>query len=107
MEINKPILFGFLMAAIDVFILSLLKMRYSLTISNNLVFIIAFFIYGIQPFIFYYSLKYANLSRMNLIWDLMSDLLVTTIAIIYFREFLTNKQYWGVIFGIIAIFLLK
>ena len=103
----QPLLFGFFMAFIDVFILSMIKLRYDGVIHSNLILAIAFIIYGFQPIVFYWSMQYANLTNMNIIWDITSDMLVAFAGFYLFREVLTKKQELGIIMAILAIFLLK
>jgi len=107
MTISFPILFGLAMASIDVAILSMLKMRHTGEIKSDWVFIIAFIVYGMQTIIFYKALSYTNLTNMNLIWDLTSDVLVTIVGIYFFKEAVTNVQKIGIFLGIISILLLK
>ena len=107
MFFTKPLVYGMIMAFIDVFILSALKMRSIGTIIGNWVFPLAILVYGMQPLIFYNALKFTSLTVMNLMWDLSSDILVTLIGLFIFKETLTLKQKMGVSLGLIAVFLLK
>ncbi len=102
-----PILFGLAMAVIDVLVLSMLKMRYVGDIKGNWVFVFAFLVYGMQTVVFYKALGYSNLTNMNLIWDLSSDILVTIVGIYFFKEAVTFSQKFGIVLAIIAILLLK
>jgi len=43
---------------------------------------------------------------MNLLWDVMSDVLVTSIGLFYFKEKLTKFKKMGVVLSIISIVLL-
>jgi multidrug transporter EmrE-like cation transporter len=43
---------------------------------------------------------------MNLLWDVMSDVLVTAIGLYYFSEKLSNMKKTGVILSMISIVLL-
>lgn len=99
-----------IMALIDAFVLSLMK--YQHIYYNPYYFIIAFIFYGIQPIIFYYSLNNTNkgvgkLSINNVLWDLLSDISVTILAIFIFKESLTTCQMLGFILGMISIYLLQ
>jgi multidrug transporter EmrE-like cation transporter len=83
------IIFVLLMAIIDVIVLSLMK--HQLKHYNPIYFVIAFIFYGIQPLIFYYSLKNGgNLGTNNILWDLLSDLLVLIIALTLFEARYNN-----------------
>lgn len=95
-----------IMALIDAFVLSLMK--YQLKSYNFIYFVIAVIFYGIQPLLFYQSLKHGgNLAINNVSWDLLSDISVTIIAIYVFKELLTNKQILGLLFGLISIYLMN
>ncbi len=94
------------MAIIDVIVLSLMK--HQLKHYNPIYFVIAFIFYGIQPLIFYYSLKNGgNLGTNNILWDLLSDLLVLIIALTLFEEQLTKYQTLGIIMALVSIYLLN
>ena len=107
MKYSKPLIFGLFLALVDVIVLSLLKLKYIGTLNTWWVFVIAFIVYGLQPIVFYNSLKYSSLTAMNLLWDVTSDILVTMVGFLIFREAITQKQAVGVIFAFIAILLLK
>lgn len=101
-----PILFGFLMAGIDVISLSILKYFSLGTIKQTFWLIPAVALYSLQPLIFLKSLSYEGLVVMNLIWDLASDILVTFLGLFWFRERLPSAKLWGVIFAFLSLALL-
>lgn len=98
--------FGGSMALIDAFILSSLKAFRLGWIEWKGILIISMLIYSFQPLIFLESLKFNSLTVMNLLWDVMSDVLVTAIGLFYFSEKLTKFKKLGVIFSFISIILL-
>lgn len=104
---SKSLIFGIFLALIDVLVLSLLKAKYVGKITSNWVLVMAFIIYGLQPIIFYKALYFENMTIMNIIWDLASDILVAIVGYYIFNEDLTYKQKIGFIFGLIALILLK
>lgn len=102
-----PIGFGALMAGIDVFMLSLIKV-----VSKNQAklirwMIIPTIIYAIQPWLFLSSLQYESLIVMNLMWDLISDVLVTATGFLYFKETLGPYKTLGVILSFVSITLMS
>ena len=107
--------YALLLAVMDVIVLSMLKLKHSNNstspwswlFDSNWIFVVAFVLYGTQALIFYKSLDYSGLVRSNLLWDLMSDLLVTFFGLYVFSETITLTQGIGVILAIIAIILLK
>jgi multidrug transporter EmrE-like cation transporter len=116
---TSALAYALLLAVMDVIVLSMLKMRHGSNSSNsntspwgwlfdsNWIFVVAFVLYGTQALIFYKSLDYSGLVRSNLLWDLLSDLLVTFFGLYVFSETITSTQGIGVILAIIAIILLK
>lgn len=105
--VSIPILFALAMACVDVVILSTLKMKHNGTIQTSWILVLAFLVYGCQSLIFYKSLDYANLTNMNIMWDVSSDVLVTIVGIYLFKEAVTSQQCMGIGLAIIAILLLK
>lgn len=100
--------FGFLMALIDVFVLTALRLKHEHPDqSYNWVHVLAFLIYGFQSIMFYKSLDYANLVVMNMIWDVSSDILVSLVGFFFLKEVLSNSQVLGVLLGIVSVVLLS
>ncbi len=98
--------FGGSMALIDAFILSALKAFSLGWLQWRGFLIIAMLVYSCQPLIFLESLKHNSLTVMNLMWDVMSDVIVTVIGLFYFSEKLTKFKKLGVFFSFISIILL-
>lgn len=99
--------FGMIMAAIDVLVLSGLEMRHMGSLQGNWIFPLAFTVYGCQALIFYYALSYTNLTIMNLMWDLSSDIILTLVGLMIFKDKLTMRQMVGFGFAFPALLLLK
>jgi drug/metabolite transporter (DMT)-like permease len=102
-----PVGFGALMASIDVFTFSITK-----TISDNRSrflkwMVLPTILYAIQPWIFLSSLQFESLIVMNLMWDLMSDVLVTATGLLYFKEKLGPYKTLGVILSFVSIVLMS
>lgn len=94
------LVFGLFMAAIDVIALGMVK---GMNIIGLKWMWIPMVIYGLQPWIFLESLKFSNLTLMNLTWDLTSDILVTLVGLFYFKEILTIKQMIGVFISFLGL----
>lgn len=102
-----PLGYAALMASIDVLTLSSIK-----AISGNLSrflkwMVIPTLLYAIQPWIFLHTLKFESLIVMNLMWDLLSDVLVTATGFLYFKEKIGPYKTLGVIFSFVSIVLLS
>lgn len=98
---------GGLMAVIDSIVLSSLKAFNIGWIRWNGVIFISMLVYSLQPLIFLQSLKGNGLTIMNLLWDVMSDVIVTAIGLFYFSEKLTSIKKVGVLLSIISVVLLS
>lgn len=101
-----PLKFGLMMAMVDVFMLSLVK-----TVSMNARLlkwmIVPTIIYAIQPWVFLQSLQYESLIIMNLLWDVISDVLVTLTGLIFFKETIGPYKLIGVCLSFISITLMS
>lgn len=99
------IAFGTVMATIDVFMLSMIKIIGTKAKYLKWM-IVPTIVYAIQPWIFLSSLKFETMTVMNLTWDLMSDVLVTIVGLYYFGEKLGPVKSLGVCTAILSIALL-
>lgn len=102
-----PIAFGTVMASIDVFMLGLIK---AISLDRTRLFkymIIPTIAYAIQPWIFFSSLRFESLTVMNLMWDLISDVLVTLTGFFYFKEKIGPYKTIGVLMSLVAMTLMS
>lgn len=99
-----PLAFAALMATIDAFGLGLLKKISTKAVSFS-VMPIASLIYAIQPFIFLQSLNYESMTVMNILWDLMSDIIVTFVGLFVLGEEIGFRKAIGIVLSFIAIYL--
>jgi multidrug transporter EmrE-like cation transporter len=101
-----PLGFGLLMAGIDVITFGMIK-----TISLDGTRMIRWMIvptlfYAIQPWLFLQSLKFETLVITNLLWDVLSDVFVTLMGLVYFGEKLGFYKRIGVVLSLVSVFLL-
>ena len=101
-----PLLFGGLLALIDAVALPILKgvksenwPRWLLGIPIGL--------YALNPVIFFSALGSETLTIMNLIWDLMSDVIVTLIGILFFKEVIPTTKRVGIALSFISLILMS
>jgi drug/metabolite transporter (DMT)-like permease len=101
-----PLGFGATMAILDTLMLSLLK--YMRVEKQSLYWILLpMLIYSLQPVLFYMSLNYESLTVMNLLFDLISDILVTFVGLFIFQETIGPYKKAGVVLSFISIFLMS
>ena len=67
---------------------------------------LASIIYAMQPLVFFQSLSLESMTIMNILWDVMSDVLVAIIGIYVFGESLSKIQVIGLILSLSGITLL-
>jgi hypothetical protein len=95
------------MATIDLFMLGILKMISTGAITSMLWMAVPTVVYAIQPWIFLQSQRFESMIVMNLLWALISDVLVTANGILYFKESLSRTKLFGVLFSFLGIFFLS
>jgi len=94
------------LSLVDAVVLSILKAKSLGILSGGWIFPLAFMAYGSQSLIFYNSLSVESLTIMNIMWDVMSDVIVTAIGIFVFKESLNTTQSIGILLSIIGIAML-
>jgi len=94
------------MAIIDGLTLCALKAFYLGWIQWRGILVIIMVVYSLQPLLFLQSLKFNSLTVMNLLWDVMSDVIVTALGLFYFKEKITKFKRDGVLMSIISVVLL-
>ncbi len=101
-----PFRYGATMASIDAFMLSFLKYISLEKLSPKWV-LLPMFVYMLQPVLFYFSLQYETLTVMNLLWDVISDVIVTMIGLFVFQEKIGPYKKAGVILSFFSILLMS
>lgn len=104
---SVPILLATAMAVVDAVILSGIKEYSTGQIVWRSFMPLAMIVYSLQPVVFLESLQYESMTVMNLLWDVLSDLLVTVIGLFYFKEKLSMIKQIGLCFAFVAIILLS
>lgn len=102
-----PMALASFMAFIDAFTLAGLKEVSIGAIEWRNFLPISMLIYSLQPLVFIQSLKYETMTVMNLLWDVLSDLIVTFIGLFYFKEQVSSIKKVGLMFAFISIVLLS
>ena len=98
-----PIVFGFSMSILDVLMMGIAKMSNKGQIPVGTALPLATLAYSLEPFLFMKSLKYESLTVMNLIWDLTSDVLVTLMGVLYFKESIKGLRWLAVLFALFSL----
>jgi len=74
---------------------------------NPIWMIVPTILYSFTPYVLLQSLKMESLVIMNLLWDLSSDIVVTLIAVLFFKEHLSPIKMVGVCLSFVSIFLMS
>ena len=99
-------LYALFMASVDGMVMPLLKAKKLGMLKGIWMFPLAMLVYSIQPLIFYSALSVESMAIMNVLWDVMSDVIVTIIGFVVFGETFTTQQCFGLMFSLIGITLL-
>ena len=99
-----PVAFATLMATMDAVVLAWIK-DYALGLVSWKFVPLAMFMYGLQPYIFLQSMRYESMTVMNIMWDLISDVLVTATGLLYFKEKLTPVKHGALGLAFVSILL--
>ena len=81
-----PILFGLVMALIDITMMGTLKFVDQGKLAYNIGFPIATLLYAFEPYVFLKAMAHSNMLTTNLIWNLASNILVTLAGVFFFKE---------------------
>ena len=93
------------MASIDALVMAGMKQYDMGVIPWRGIVPIAMLIYSFQPYIFLQALQYESMTVMNILWDIISDILVTVLGIFYFKEQISSMKQVGLAFAFISIVL--
>jgi multidrug transporter EmrE-like cation transporter len=81
-----PIVFGLVMALIDISMMGTLKFVDQGKLAYNIGFPIATLLYAFEPYVFLKAMAHSNMLTTNLIWNLASNILVTLAGVFFFKE---------------------
>lgn len=103
----RSLLYGTVLAIIDTGVLGLVKEISKDGVKSLAYMIIPTLAYSLQPWVFLSSLKGETMTIMNLMWDLLSDVLVSLLGIFYFGEEIGTVRLGGLILGLISLAMLS
>ena len=105
------VLYGVVMSLIDIGMMSLVKKISLVTASSSssrllLSMILPTMLYALEPWVFLSAMKYESMAIMNIVWNLVSNILVTGFGILYFGEKIHGIRLAGFVLAIISLFML-
>lgn len=98
-----PIVFGVFMSLFDISMMSLAKLSSKGKLPYIPALSFATILYSFEPYLFFKSLNYENMTVMNLIWDLTSDIMVTIFGVFYFGESIKGLRWLAVLFALFSL----
>ena len=101
-----PVFFGILMAVVDIFMMSSVKMIHQGTMPSWWGVPLSVGIYALEPLIFLKAMNYEGMVVTNLIWNLMSNIIVTLQGIIVFGESIKGLRWLGLCMSLVSLCLL-
>lgn len=101
-----PILFGTCMAIVDIFMMSTTKMVSTGSISSSVGVPLAISLYAMEPLIFLRAMKYEGMVVTNLVWNLMSNIIVTLQGVLVFGETIKGLRWLGISMSLLSLALL-
>lgn len=102
-----PIAMATGMAFIDTIVLSGLK-EYDMGVNTwRGIVPIAMLTYSLQPYIYLQALQHESMTVMNILWDIISDIMVTVMGLFYFKEEISSLKQLGLAFAFIGIVLMS
>ena len=98
-----PIIFGTLMAFVDIFMMSAVKMMSIGTLSREVGIPLSMGLYALEPLIFLKAMNYDGMVVTNLVWNLMSDVIVTLQGIFIFGESIKGLRWVCVLMSLFSL----
>jgi uncharacterized membrane protein len=102
--LDSGLVYGFILAINDLFSMGITKEVILGNFASNWL-VVSCILYGGQMILFYYGLKITSMSTLNLSWNLFSNIIITTLGLLYFKEKLSHSEAYGIGFGLISLFL--
>ena len=100
-----PITFGVAMAGVDIGMMSVAKLTHLGKIPYLAGLITSMGIYALQPFLFLKALTFESMLATNLVWNLVSSVVVTLLGVFYFKESVKGLRLLAVTIGILSLVL--
>jgi len=101
-----PIFFGTVMAIIDIFMMGSVKMIHNRTLPTTYGIPLSIGLYSLEPLVFLKAMNYEGMVVTNLVWNLMSNVIVTLQGVLIFGESIKGLRWVGILMSIISLTLL-
>lgn len=98
-----PIVFGTTMALIDILMMSTVKMTSTGQLTTAVGLPLSMAIYAVEPIVFLKAMSYQGMVVTNLVWNMMSNIIVTLQGVFIFGESIKGLRWVGVGMSIVAL----
>lgn len=100
-----PITFGLGMAGVDIGMMSVAKLTHLGKLPYATGLLISTAIYALQPFLFLKALTFESMLATNLVWNLVSSVVVTLLGVFFFKESVKGLRLLAVLIGLCSLVL--
>lgn len=98
-----PIVFGIIMALIDIAMMTTVKMTSTGQLTNSVGLPLSMILYSFEPIVFLKALSYQGMVVTNLVWNMMSNIIVTLQGVFIFGESIKGLRWVGIGMSIVAL----
>ena len=98
-----PILFGIVMALIDINMMGTLKFVDQGKLAYAIGLPIAILLYAFQPYVFLKAMSHSNMLTTNLIWNLASNIMVTLLGVLFFKEKIKGLKWLAICLSLFSL----
>ena len=102
-----PLFFGTIMALIDIVMMGTVKMVSAGTMSSAFGIPLAVGVYSLEPLVFLKAMNYEGMVATNLIWNLMSNVIVTLQGVLIFGESIAGMRWVGIAMSLVSLAILS
>jgi multidrug transporter EmrE-like cation transporter len=98
-----PIVFGITMALIDIAMMTTVKMTSTGQLTNSVGLPLSMILYSFEPIVFLKAMSYQGMVVTNLVWNMMSNIIVTLQGVFIFGESIKGLRWVGIGMSIVAL----
>jgi multidrug transporter EmrE-like cation transporter len=98
-----PIVFGIVMALVDISMMGTLKLVDQGKLAYAIGFPVATLLYAFEPYVFLKAMSNSNMVVTNLIWNLASNILVTLAGVLFFGESIKGLKWLAIAMSLFSL----
>ena len=98
-----PITFGLAMAGVDIGMMTVAKLTHLGKLPYVTGLLGSMAIYTLQPILFLKALTFESMLATNLVWNLVSSVVVTLLGVFYFKESVKGLRLLAVLIALLSL----